>query len=83
MDRLGACVLPKRTKSDTGQKVGYRKGDDMKIGDPIMRMFKRSRNWIGIITWINLDEEVVRVKWTHGLDDVHHLSVLTPVKKCP
>jgi len=55
----------------------------MKIGDPIMRMFKRSRNWIGIITWINLDEDVVRVRWTHGLDDVHHLSVLTLVKKCP
>jgi hypothetical protein len=55
----------------------------MKIGDPIMRMFKRSRNWIGIITWYD-GYGVVQVKWSHEpYIQTHHISILTLVKKCP
>ena len=56
----------------------------MKIGDPVMRVFERGENWIGVITWISLEYSTVQVKWTHQInDEVHHISILTPVKKCP
>lgn len=56
----------------------------MKIGDPIMRVFKYGDNWIGIVTRIYEADDVVVVKWSHnGLHDIHNTSILTPVKKCP
>ena len=52
----------------------------MKVGDPVMRVFKYGENWIGIVTWINMpDTDMVRVMWSHGLDDVHSISILTEV----
>ena len=52
----------------------------MKIGDPIMRVFKYGENWIGIIRWINKADDVVMVKWSHnGLHDIHNISILTEV----
>jgi len=56
----------------------------MKVGDPIMRVFKYGENWIGIIKRIDEADDVVVVKWAHnGLHDIHNISILTPVKKCP
>ena len=56
----------------------------MKIGDPVMRMFKYGDNWIGIVTWISIPDNIVQVKWSHKeREEVHHISILTPVKKCP
>jgi len=55
----------------------------MKVGDPILRVFQRGDNWIGIIEWINPYDTVVRVRWANQVVDTHHISVLTPVKKCP
>jgi hypothetical protein len=56
----------------------------MKIGDPVMRVFKHGGNWIGIVTWVSEPDDIVKVKWAHnGLHDVHNISILTSVKKCP
>ena len=55
----------------------------MKIGDPVMRVFKYGGNWIGIVEWVNPYGTVARVKWTSQPTDTHHISVLTTVKKCP
>ena len=50
----------------------------MKIGDPVMRVFKYGDNWIGIVRWIN--DDIVMVKWAHnGLHDIHNISILTEV----
>ena len=51
----------------------------MKIGDPVMRVFKHGDNWIGVVTWLNKRERVAEVMWAHGLEDVHHFSILTEV----
>ena len=36
----------------------------MKVGDPVMRVFARGDNWIGVITWLNIPDSVAVVKWT-------------------
>jgi hypothetical protein len=52
----------------------------MKIGDPVMRVFKYGDNWIGIVIRINKVDDVVVVKWSHnGLHDIHNISILTEV----
>ena len=53
--------------------------NDMKVGDPVMRVFRFGDNWIGIVTWINMSDGVVEVRWSHGLDDAHDISLLTEV----
>ena len=51
----------------------------MKVGDPVMRVFKYGDNWIGIVTDVWYDG-IVMVKWAHnGLHDVHNISILTEV----
>jgi len=52
----------------------------MKVGDPIMRVFKYGDNWIGIVTWLYLPDSVIQVKWSHKeREEVHHISILTEV----
>jgi membrane protease subunit (stomatin/prohibitin family) len=52
----------------------------MKVGDPVMRVFARGDNWIGVITWLSVADNVVQVKWTHKeIEEVHHISILTEV----
>lgn len=52
----------------------------MKVGDPVMRVFARGDNWIGVITWINMPDNVAVVKWAHKeIEEVHHISILTEV----
>jgi hypothetical protein len=53
----------------------------MKVGDPIMRVFKYGDNWIGIVAWINKVDDVVMVRWSHNEGyDTHHISILTEIK---
>ena len=52
----------------------------MKVGDPVMRVFKYGENWIGIVTWVNKVDDVVMVKWSHtGWNDMHNISILTEI----
>ena len=52
----------------------------MKVGDPVMRVFRFGDNWIGIVIRINKVDDVVVVKWSHnGLHDIHNISILTEV----
>ena len=52
----------------------------MKVGDPVMRVFERGDNWIGVITWLSVADNVAQVKWSHKeIEEVHHISILTEV----